>query len=62
MTDLVFSILILGSVGLIAGVMAGSILSKRIVLALPEKRFMQLMEIVMLISGLSILGQCLYSQ
>ena len=62
MADLVFSILILGSVGLIAGVMAGSILSKRIVLALPEKRFMQLMESVMLISGLSILGQCLYSQ
>ena len=50
--------------GLMLGVcvMAGSILSKRIVLALPEKRFMQLMESVMLISGLSILGQCLYSQ
>jgi uncharacterized membrane protein YfcA len=50
--------------GLMLGVCvtAGSILSKRIVLALPEKRFMQLMEIVMLISGLSILGQCLYSQ
>ena len=50
--------------GLMLGVcvMGGSILSKRIVLALPEKRFMQLMESVMLISGLSILGQCLYSQ
>ena len=50
--------------GLMLGVcvMAGSILSKRIVLALPEKRFMQLMEIVMLISGLSILGQSLYGQ
>jgi len=58
MTDLVFSILILGSLGLIAGVTAGSILSKRIVLALPEKRFMQLTEAVMLVLGLSRLGQC----
>ena len=47
--------------GLLLGfcVMAGSILSKRIVLALPEKRFMQLMEAVMLVSGLSILIQSL---
>ena len=47
--------------GLLLGlcVMAGSILSKRIVLALPEKRFMQLMEAVMLLSGLSILIQSL---
>jgi len=47
--------------GLLLGlcVIVGSILSKRIVLALPEKRFMQLMEAVMLVSGLSILIQSL---
>ena len=47
--------------GLLLGlcVMTGSILSKRIVLALPEKRFMQLMEAVMLVSGVSILIQSL---
>ena len=50
--------------GLLLGlcVMAGSVLSKRIVLALPEHRFMQLMEVVMLISGLGILGQSLYGR
>jgi len=43
--------------GLLIGscVLAGSIFSKKIVLALPEKRFLLLMELVMLISGLSIL-------
>lgn len=44
--------------GLLIGlcVLAGSILSKRIVLALPEDKFLLLMELVMLISGLSILA------
>ena len=44
--------------GLLIGscVLAGSIFSKRIVLALPEKRFLLLMELVMLISGVSILA------
>jgi uncharacterized membrane protein YfcA len=44
--------------GLLIGstVMAGSILSKRIVLSLPEKSFMFLMELVMLISGILIIG------
>ncbi|MGV0962341.1 MAG: sulfite exporter TauE/SafE family protein [Polynucleobacter sp.] len=43
--------------GLLIGstVMAGSILSKRIVLALSEKSFMFLMELVMLISGILII-------
>ena len=43
--------------GLLIGVcvLAGSIFSKRIVLALPEDKFLLLMELVMLISGLSIL-------
>lgn len=43
--------------GLLIGscVLAGSIFSKKIVLALPEKRFLLLMELVMLISGISIL-------
>ena len=43
--------------GLLIGVcvLAGSIFSKRIVLALPEDKFLMLMELVMLISGLSIL-------
>ena len=43
--------------GLLIGscVLVGSIFSKRIVLALPEKKFLLLMELVMLISGLSIL-------
>ena len=43
--------------GLLIGicVLAGSIFSKRIVLALPEDKFLLLMESVMLISGLSIL-------
>ena len=43
--------------GLLIGstVMAGSILSKRIVLSLPEKSFMFLMELVMLISGILII-------
>jgi len=43
--------------GLLIGscVLVGSIFSKRIVLALPEKRFLLLMELVMLISGVSIL-------
>ena len=36
-------------------VLVGSIFSKRIVLALPEKKFLLLMELVMLISGVSIL-------
>jgi hypothetical protein len=36
-------------------VLAGSIFSKKIVLALPEKRFLLLMELVMFISGGSIL-------
>lgn len=39
-----------------ACVLIGSIFSKRIVLALPEKKFLLLMELVMLVSGLSILG------
>ncbi|MBU3588743.1 sulfite exporter TauE/SafE family protein [Polynucleobacter sp. 80A-SIGWE] len=44
--------------GLLIGsaVMAGSILSKRIVLSLPEKSFMFLMELVMLVSGILIIG------
>ena len=37
-------------------VLVGSIFSKRIVLALPEKKFLLLMELVMLISGISILA------
>jgi uncharacterized membrane protein YfcA len=43
--------------GLIIGgfVFAGSTLSKRIVLHLPEQRFLLLMEVVMLVSGLAIL-------
>ena len=43
--------------GLLIGVcvLSGSIFSKRIVLALPEDKFLLLMELVMLISGLSIL-------
>ena len=43
--------------GLLIGscVLVGSIFSKRIVLALPEKKFLLLMELVMLISGASIL-------
>lgn len=43
--------------GLLIGscVLVGSIFSKRIVLALPEKKFLLLMELVMLISGVSIL-------
>ena len=43
--------------GLLIGscVLLGSIFSKRIVLALPEKKFLLLMELVMLISGVSIL-------
>ncbi len=43
--------------GLLIGscVLAGSIFSKKIVLALPEKRFLLLMELVMFISGASIL-------
>jgi len=43
--------------GLLIGscVLLGSIFSKRIVLALPEKKFLLLMELVMLISGTSIL-------
>lgn len=47
--------------GLLIGsaVMAGSILSKRIVLSLPEKSFMFLMELVMLISGIFIIGMTL---
>lgn len=39
-----------------ACVLAGSIFSKKIVLALPEHKFLILMELVMLISGLSILS------
>ena len=44
--------------GLLIGscVLLGSIFSKRIVLALPEKKFLLLMELVMLISGVSILA------
>jgi uncharacterized membrane protein YfcA len=44
--------------GLLIGsaVMAGSMLSKRIVLSLPENSFMLLMELVMLISGILIIG------
>jgi uncharacterized membrane protein YfcA len=44
--------------GLLIGscVLAGSIFSKKIVLALPEKKFLLLMELVMLISGASILA------
>ena len=44
--------------GLLIGVfvLAGSALSRRLVLRLPEQRFLQLMEAVMLVSGLSILG------
>jgi uncharacterized membrane protein YfcA len=44
--------------GLLIGVcvLVGSIFSKRIVLALPEDKFLLLMELVMLISGLSILA------
>lgn len=44
--------------GLLIGscVLAGSIFSKKIVLALPEKKFLLLMELVMLISGLAILA------
>jgi uncharacterized membrane protein YfcA len=43
--------------GLLIGscVLVGSIFSKKIVLALPERRFLLLMELVMLISGISIL-------
>ena len=44
--------------GLLIGVcvLAGSIFSKKIVLALPEDKFLLLMELVMLTSGLSILA------
>ena len=44
--------------GLLIGscVLIGSIFSKRIVLALPEKKFLLLMELVMLVSGVSILA------
>jgi uncharacterized membrane protein YfcA len=44
--------------GLLIGscVLVGSIFSKKIVLALPEKKFLLLMELVMLISGASILA------
>ena len=47
--------------GLLIGgcVLVGSIFSKRIVLALPEKKFLLLMELAMLISGLSILAMSL---
>ena len=43
--------------GLLIGgsVLVGSIFSKKIVLALPEKKFILLMELVMLLSGASIL-------
>ncbi len=43
--------------GLLIGafVLVGAIFSKRIVLALPEQKFLLLMELVMLISGISIL-------
>jgi uncharacterized membrane protein YfcA len=43
--------------GLLIGgcVLVGAIFSKKIVLALPEKKFLLLMELVMLLSGLSIL-------
>ena len=37
------------------GLLLGSTLSRRLVLRLPEQRFVQLMEGVMLVSGLSIL-------
>lgn len=53
--------LLICAVGLGAGlligifVFAGSTLSKRLVLHLPEHRFLQLMEGVMLVSGLTIL-------
>jgi len=45
------------SQGLLIGVfvLIGSTLSKRLVLHLPEHHFLQLMEAVMLVSGLSIL-------
>ena len=44
--------------GLLIGlsVMVGSIVSKRIVLSLPEEWFMRLMELVMLVSGCSIIA------
>ena len=44
--------------GLLIGscVLVGSIFSKKIILALPEKKFLLLMELVMLISGASILA------
>jgi uncharacterized membrane protein YfcA len=44
--------------GLLIGscVLVGSIFSKKIVLALPEKKFLLLMELVMLVSGVSILA------
>ena len=44
--------------GLLIGscVLVGSIFSKKIVLALPEKKFLLLMELVMLLSGVSILA------
>ena len=47
--------------GLLIGscVLAGSIFSKKIVLALPEKRFLLLMELVMFISGASILAMAI---
>ena len=47
--------------GLLIGscVLAGAIFSKRIVLALPEKRFLLLMELVMLVSGVSILAMAI---
>jgi len=47
--------------GLLIGscVLLGSILSKKIVLALPEKKFLLLMELVMLVSGASILAMAL---
>ena len=47
--------------GLLIGscVLLGSIFSKRIVLALPEKKFLLLMELVMLVSGASILAMAL---
>jgi len=47
--------------GLLIGscVLLGSIFSKKIVLALPEKKFLLLMELVMLVSGASILAMAL---
>ncbi len=47
--------------GLLIGscVLVGAIFSKRIVLALPEKRFLLLMELVMLVSGVSILAMAI---